>query len=184
MLQIDFNLPGATFLNDGVYLEALSLGKIIDIVDDGAIFFYSAHAIRLSGNPLSAGTSNWRFNGQVRVDVGGRKVKFYFWCDYRLPAMLGIGVDNPLEHVSGRHGVGFAVLIKDIVNDLQGDIGRPRHGSGCSEVRHQYQIGFGPLIRHVVQVNIFAGYGLIENRSGHVHGISASKLTCRHGLAT
>ncbi len=38
MLEVDLDLPGTTFLNNGIDFESLSISEIINIIDNGAVF--------------------------------------------------------------------------------------------------------------------------------------------------
>ncbi len=163
-------------------LEPLRLGEVVDVVDDAAVFVDCRHRIGLVRHHPTAGTADRRDDRLVRVDVAGDDVEFHLGRDDRAPALFGVKLDHPLEHVARRHRHRVALLVVDVVDDLKRHVGGPRNRLRGGEVRHQDHVGFGEFLppRHV---GIIAGDGLGEDRVRQVEELLLGELRSGHRLA-
>ncbi|MPL71109.1 hypothetical protein SDC9_16879 [bioreactor metagenome] len=181
MGKVDLDLTGAAFLQDAVDLEALRLGEVIDIVDHLAVFVDRRHRIGLLARGAAARAAHRRDDRLVRVEVARDEEEFHLGRDHRGPALVLVKLEDALEHVArrGRHRV--ALLVLDVVDDLQGHIGSPGGGGGGGPVRRQDHVGLGEGAHRVVDP--FAGDRLQEDRVRQEEAVLMHEFRGRHRLA-
>ncbi len=181
MGEVDLDLSRAAFLQDAVDLEALHLCEIVDVVDHLAIFINRRHRIGLLGGSTPPRASHRRNDRLVRIDIARDQKELHLRRDNGSPAIVFVKPEHPLENVARRDRYRVALLILDIVDDLQGPVGGPGRCRGSAEIGFQDHVRFGEGPHRVFRP--FAGDRLQEDRIGQEEPVLKPELRRGHGLA-
>ena len=181
MGEVQLNLPCAAFLQDAVNLKTLRFGKVIDVVNHLTVFIHGRQRIGLLARRTAARATHRRDDRLIGVDVARGEEEFHFRRHDRLPALGGVKVHDPAQHVARGIGHHIALLVLGVVDDLQGHICRPWCGGGGGPIRLEDHVGFGKGVKRVV--GPFAGDGLQENGIRQEIVGLLGKLGGRHRLA-
>ncbi len=143
MHEVDLELGGAAFLDDGVDLQVLQFGELVDVIDDLVVFVHGPEAVGLTARAFAAGAARRGFERIIRIGVGFGQVEFELRCDDRRPAFFGVEVHHTAENRARGDFYGIAVLPRGVVDDL----GRRARGPGGradrGEVGNHHQVALG-----------------------------------------
>ena len=181
MRKVDLDLARAAFLQDAVNLESLGFGKIIDVIDDLAVFIDRTHRIGLLAGSAAARPAHGGHDRHVGIKIARGQEEFHLGRDDRPPAFGVVQFNNAAQHIARGGGHGVAGLILRVMDHLQGDVRRPGGGGGRGKVRDQDHVGLGELARRVV--GPFAGDRLQEDRVRQEETALLGEFRRRHRLA-
>lgn len=150
MHQVDLKLRSTGFLNDRVDLQPLGLGIIIDMLDHFLIFINGGERESLAAGGLPAGAAYRRLQRVIRVRVLFGEIEFNLRRNNRAEALGGVMFHHAAQDLTGRGSGVIAFTVKQIMDDQEGRIARPGHGTGGGIIRQQGQV--------TVRVEILPGH--------------------------
>ena len=174
--EVDLQLGGARFMDQGVDRQARRLGIFVDRVDQVFVFCDRFQAIGLGRGLGPARAAGGRRQRQVRVRVEGGQVEFQLGSDHRSPAPRGIERHHRLQHLARRRGPGRSVRVQGVGED----IGRRRletwrDAQGLRVRPHDHvRILIGLVFP--VAVGVFAGHRHREHAGGQAQRAFARRL--------
>ena len=180
--EVDLELGRTEFLNDGVDLDPLRGGEVVDMVSDALVFVDPLHRERLIAALGPARAALRRFQRQVGIGVRLGQVELQLRCDDRLPAQFL----EALEHAAQDRARGkvdrLTVQIEHVVNHLDRRHRGPGQRARRAQIGLEDHVGIRPQLA-VRTVGIGAGDGRKENRGRQAGFDPAEPLLRRHNLA-
>ena len=175
MAQIYLDLTRAALLGNTINFEALGLGKVINVVDNWAIFINSGKRVGLMRRRWPPRAPHHGHNRLRRICVAGNKKKFHLWRNHRLKPLVAEQLHHALEDIAWRGWYRRSIAIIGIMNDLQGGIGCPRCCGGGVKIGAQCHIRLHPALL-ARRFRPFASESLQENRVGQVEMLLLGKF--------
>ena len=123
--QVDLHLRRALLVDQGVDLQLLRLGEGVDVLEQGVELVDRRDRIGAAAGFGPARAADRRFERIVRIGVALDQVEFELRRHDRLPALLAIEIDHPLQHLARGDLDGAAVVIDGVVDHLGGRVAAP-----------------------------------------------------------
>ena len=184
VLEVDFHLAGAFFVDQRVQVEMHCLAVVVHLLEQRIELVDRVDGERLTAALLAPGATDRRLERVVGVDVGLDQIELDLGGDHRAPASLFVEFQNALQHVAGRQVDRLARQVVAVVDDLGGGVFRPGHQKGGIGVGHQLHVPFGGIPEaDVLVVRVTAGDGLDEDGVRQSRPPSVEILAGRHDLA-
>src|SRR6185312_14124671 len=125
--QVDLHLRGSILVDQGVDLDLLVLAELVDVVEERIELVDRSDAVRLSPGLRPARPPHRRLQRIVGVLVLLDQIELELRRHDRLPAALGIQLDDVAQHVPRRHRHAPAIRVETVVDHLCGGLRRPGH---------------------------------------------------------
>ncbi len=185
MQEVDFHLPGADFVNQGVDIEVHRLAIVVNILEQRIELVDRVDAVVLARGFGATRTADGRTQRLVGIVVLGHQIKLQLGCHHRGPALVGVELEHVFQH--GARGVidGLAVLEVAVVNDLRGGVGGPGHDTRRARVGHQIHVtvGIGDQGFEAFILGPVAGDGEADDAFRQTHAAVFGELAARQDLA-
>ena len=100
--EVDFHLPRADFVDQGIDVQVHQLAIIVDILEQRVELVDGVDAVHLAAGLGPAAASDGRLQGQVRVAVLCRQVELQLGRHHGLPALVRIQFQHAPQDGAGR----------------------------------------------------------------------------------
>jgi hypothetical protein len=147
--QVDFQLRRAFLVDQRVDLQPLRLAEMVDVVDQLVILVDAGDRIGVTARNLPARAAHGRLQLVVRIGVARDEIELDLRRDDRLPALVGIGLDNAAQHRARRVGDVLAVGADEVADHLRRRVAFPRHHGQGGEIRHQLQVAVMRVVAEI-----------------------------------
>ncbi len=107
--------------------SSAAFAVVVDVLDDGVELVGSVDAVGLPHLFRPAAGAHRRFERIVRIKILLDQVELQFRRYHWLPALLGIKLQDVLEHEARRYVDRLVIKIERIANHLGGRVDMPRH---------------------------------------------------------
>ncbi|CAI8916958.1 hypothetical protein EMIT093MI4_50251 [Pseudomonas sp. IT-93MI4] len=183
--EVDFHLRRAVFMDQRVQIQTLQLAPVVDVFEQRIEFVGGINRERLPPAFSTARTAQRRLEWQVRVFAALGQVELHFRRHDRLPALVGVQLQDFLQHVARRQFDRVAELVEGVVDDDGGRLDRPwNHIYGVAH-RFADHVDVGRVEQVVVDVVVdkIPGYRLQQHTFRQAHASLMQELVGRCDLA-
>jgi len=152
MIEIDFKLRGAAFVDHRIELQRGDFRIVVDFLDDVFEFGHRFKAIGLRRTFRAARPALWRDDRQVGIGVDLGQIEFELRPDDHGPADFGKLVEHALQHIARRDFERRAIAVQRIGHDERGRGAKPRCDADRADIGAQRHVGVA--IEKVVGIGI------------------------------
>ena len=123
--EVDLELAGAVFVRQRIRIDFHRFAIVVDVFDDRVEFVHRIDAVRTTRAFFATRASDRRFERIVRIFVLLHEVELDLRRDDRLPAFVGVHLQDAFEHLPRRVRERHHALPITIDDDARGRLGRP-----------------------------------------------------------
>jgi hypothetical protein len=176
--EVDFHLRRAVFVDQRVEVQALQLAPVVDVFEQRVEFVGGVDGERLPTAFGTARTAQWCLEWQVRVFAALGQVELHFRRDDRLPALVGVQLQDFLQHVARRQFDRVAELVEGVVDHDGGRLDGPWHHVHGVAHRAADHVDVGRVEQVVVDVVVdkVPGYRLQQHAFRQAHASLMQEL--------
>ena len=167
VVQIDFHLRRAHFMNQGVQRNALDFAPVVHDVEDFIVIVHRIDAETLTTGFGALGAAHRRSQWQIFIGLHLHQVKFQLRRNNRFQAQIIIGLQHALQHIARGNLYRLAIETIGIVNDGSGRVFGPRHEAQTGGVGQQAHVAVGHGGKFFLR--IITGHRLGEHGFGHAY---------------
>ena len=183
--EVDFHLPGADFVDQGVDVQVHQFAVIVDILEQRVEFIDGVDAVHLAAGLGPAAAADGRLQRQVGVRVFRRQVELQLRRHHGLPALVRIQFQHAPQHRSGSKIDQRAIGKIAVVDDLRGGICSPWHHGDGGGIGFQDHVavgaGNGAVIAAIVD-RVIARHGHAQHRLRDAHAALLGEFPARQDL--
>ena len=127
VIQIDFHLRRAHFVNQRVHADVLCFAPVVHHIEDVFVVVHGVDAETLPPGFGAAGAPHRRLQRQVFIRLHLHQIKFHFRRNHRPHTQFFVFGQHAFEHIARRQLHRRAVKTQAVVDDLRRRLRRPRH---------------------------------------------------------
>jgi hypothetical protein len=186
VLEVDLHLAGADLVDERVDVQAHHVAVVVDVLEQRVEFVDGVDAVDLAAGLGTAAAADRCGQRQVRVDVFRREVELELRRHQRLPALLGIKLQDAAQHAARGEVDQAAVGKIAVVDDLGGRIDGPRHHRDRAGIGLQDHVAVGGrdrTVEGIVVLGRIAGDGHAQHDFRQAHAAVFGKFYTWQNLA-
>ncbi len=161
MIEVDFHLRRARFMDQGVDIDILRLAEVVDILENRIEFVHGIDAVGLPPRLRPPRTADRHFQRQIGVEILGDEIEFQLRRHHRTPAFPAVKIDDAPEQNTRRHPEGLPLGCVGIADHLRRRLLIPGHHAQGFDIGMKDDIRLGPVGDG--GFDEIAGNGLQEN---------------------
>ncbi|MNH18909.1 hypothetical protein D3C79_786300 [compost metagenome] len=183
--EVDFHLRRAVFVDQRVEVQLLQFAPVVDVFEQRVEFVGGFDRERLTAGFRAARTAYRGLQREVRVFAALGQVELHLRRDDRLPALVGVKLEDFLQHVARRQFDRVALLVVGVVDHLGGRFDGPGHEEHRVLVGAADHVDVGRVEQFVIDVvvDVVAGHGLQQHALGQAHAFFGDEFVGRRNLA-